>query len=421
MVRRRSRTEGRRPAGRLHRSDSQGPVHADALRRGPTFIERAKLGAELLGAGWGLKSPYTLGHSRGVAELAEGAARDYGLPADECKRLRRAGLVHDLGRLGVSNATGQARRVDSRGIRAGTAASVPDRADPRVVANSRPAGRACRRASRATGRRRGYLRGLAGNALSPASRILAVADENPTRSGHDRIGPRAPRRMRRLTFNPRRTAGDSTAARSIRSCARQASTSPAAEAAGWPHSARNHQTLCDSGAGPRSANRRSTSTSRGVRPAGRLRRPATCWPAARRTESTAPPSNSRRPPRIEGEPPHPARSTRADAVVPTGSGMRRPPRECDWQATARYRPARADNPSRPVARGVPTASAPSGARVGDDARIRSVRYGCSRTRSNSAGVNAPGLSHIAFDTPRRPRSCTKPARRSRLHSLVGSP
>jgi HD-GYP domain-containing protein (c-di-GMP phosphodiesterase class II) len=51
-----------------------------------------------------LKSPYTLGHSRGVAELAEGAARDYGLPADECKRLRRAGLVHDLGRLGVSNA-----------------------------------------------------------------------------------------------------------------------------------------------------------------------------------------------------------------------------------------------------------------------------------------------------------------------------
>ena len=51
-----------------------------------------------------LKSPYTLGHSRGVAELAEAAARNYGLSAEECNRLRRAGLVHDLGRLGVSNA-----------------------------------------------------------------------------------------------------------------------------------------------------------------------------------------------------------------------------------------------------------------------------------------------------------------------------
>ena len=51
-----------------------------------------------------LKSPYTLGHSRGVAKLAVAAAREYGLPADECKRIRRAGLVHDLGRLGVSNA-----------------------------------------------------------------------------------------------------------------------------------------------------------------------------------------------------------------------------------------------------------------------------------------------------------------------------
>ena len=51
-----------------------------------------------------LKSPYTLGHARAVAELAGATAEQLGLPEDEVRSLRRAGLVHDLGRLGVSNA-----------------------------------------------------------------------------------------------------------------------------------------------------------------------------------------------------------------------------------------------------------------------------------------------------------------------------
>jgi HD-GYP domain-containing protein (c-di-GMP phosphodiesterase class II) len=51
-----------------------------------------------------LKSPYTLGHARAVAELAAGTAAQLGLAEDETLVLRRAGLVHDLGRLGVSNA-----------------------------------------------------------------------------------------------------------------------------------------------------------------------------------------------------------------------------------------------------------------------------------------------------------------------------
>ncbi len=50
------------------------------------------------------KSPYTLGHSRGVARLAAGAAGLLGLPPDGVAHVRRAALVHDLGRLGVSNA-----------------------------------------------------------------------------------------------------------------------------------------------------------------------------------------------------------------------------------------------------------------------------------------------------------------------------
>jgi len=51
-----------------------------------------------------LKSPYTLGHARAVAQLAGTAGRQLGLGAGEVAMLHRAGLVHDLGRLGVSNA-----------------------------------------------------------------------------------------------------------------------------------------------------------------------------------------------------------------------------------------------------------------------------------------------------------------------------
>lgn len=50
-----------------------------------------------------LKCPFTLGHSRAVAELAGNAGKCAGLPADEIDILRRAGYVHDLGRIGVSN------------------------------------------------------------------------------------------------------------------------------------------------------------------------------------------------------------------------------------------------------------------------------------------------------------------------------
>jgi hypothetical protein len=52
----------------------------------------------------GLKSPYTLGHSHAVADLAATAGSRLGLSAGEVRLLYRAGLVHDFGRLGVSSA-----------------------------------------------------------------------------------------------------------------------------------------------------------------------------------------------------------------------------------------------------------------------------------------------------------------------------
>ena len=50
-----------------------------------------------------LKSPWLRGHSRRVAALADEAGRHAGLHDAACAGLRRAGLVHDLGRVAVEN------------------------------------------------------------------------------------------------------------------------------------------------------------------------------------------------------------------------------------------------------------------------------------------------------------------------------
>ena len=48
-----------------------------------------------------LKTPFTTGHSRALAELASAAGKAHGLPANSTAQLRLAALVHDLGQAGV--------------------------------------------------------------------------------------------------------------------------------------------------------------------------------------------------------------------------------------------------------------------------------------------------------------------------------
>jgi HD-GYP domain-containing protein (c-di-GMP phosphodiesterase class II) len=102
-----------------------------------------------------VKSPYLLGHSSGVARLAEEAATRLGLGDDQSAAVRRSGLLHDLGRVGVSNLVwDKVRPADRLRVGAGPPARLLHRADPRPVT---PAGalRADRRdAPRARGRQR---------------------------------------------------------------------------------------------------------------------------------------------------------------------------------------------------------------------------------------------------------------------------
>jgi HD-GYP domain-containing protein (c-di-GMP phosphodiesterase class II) len=56
-----------------------------------------------------LKSPYTLGHGRALADLAGRAAERLGMSTDEQRTITRAGLTQGFGRLGVSNSIWEKR------------------------------------------------------------------------------------------------------------------------------------------------------------------------------------------------------------------------------------------------------------------------------------------------------------------------
>lgn len=48
-----------------------------------------------------MRDPYTAGHQRQVARLAEAIAVEMGLSADQCHMIRRAGQVHDIGKMAI--------------------------------------------------------------------------------------------------------------------------------------------------------------------------------------------------------------------------------------------------------------------------------------------------------------------------------
>jgi putative nucleotidyltransferase with HDIG domain len=49
------------------------------------------------------KSPWTFQHSRGVAATSVAIAEVMGYPDEQVREIRRAALLHDIGKLGVSS------------------------------------------------------------------------------------------------------------------------------------------------------------------------------------------------------------------------------------------------------------------------------------------------------------------------------
>ncbi len=130
----------------------------------------------VFGAVADMKSPYLTGHSRGVSHLASEAARCGGLPDADVVALRRAGLVHDIGRVAVSSVV-----WNKKGPLSGAEwelVSLHPHHTGRILARTPElagiTALAAAHHERIDGS--GYPRSLSGPQLSPAASLLAAAD-----------------------------------------------------------------------------------------------------------------------------------------------------------------------------------------------------------------------------------------------------
>jgi len=124
-----------------------------------------------------MRMPFTFGHSRAVAALADAAGKHMGLPASDVRDLRWSGYTHDIGELAVPVATWMksrpltARETDAARLHPyhGERALVALGEDGKVVAQLVQSHHEHLDGS-------GYYRNTRGTDLSPAARILAAAE-----------------------------------------------------------------------------------------------------------------------------------------------------------------------------------------------------------------------------------------------------
>jgi putative nucleotidyltransferase with HDIG domain len=144
----------------------------------PRVVPRARLDAvaETFGDMVDLKTPFTLGHSAGVAELAAGGAARLGLGAQDTELVRRAALFHDLGRVAVPNAVWE--RPGALTASQWEQVRLHAYQGERILARSatlEPLGQvAGRHHERQDGS--GYHRSAAGGEIPVEARLLAAAD-----------------------------------------------------------------------------------------------------------------------------------------------------------------------------------------------------------------------------------------------------
>jgi HD-GYP domain-containing protein (c-di-GMP phosphodiesterase class II) len=123
-----------------------------------------------------IKSPFFVGHSRRVAEIAHGAARRLHLSDAEATDIRRAALLHDIGRASVPNSILDKPRALTPGERERVRmhAYYTERVLERAPAFASCATVAGAHHERLDGS--GYPRGSGSADLAIGARILAVAD-----------------------------------------------------------------------------------------------------------------------------------------------------------------------------------------------------------------------------------------------------
>ncbi len=123
-----------------------------------------------------VKSPFTLGHSRGVALLAAAAAAAVGLPAGDVALVRRAALVHDVGAIGVPAGIldKAARLTEAERERIRTHPYLTARTFSKPTALADIGQLAAMHHERMDGS--GYPSGVTGESLPMTARVIAAAD-----------------------------------------------------------------------------------------------------------------------------------------------------------------------------------------------------------------------------------------------------
>jgi putative nucleotidyltransferase with HDIG domain len=122
------------------------------------------------------KSPFTHGHSERVTLFADLVAEEMGFPAEKRRWLKRAALLHDIGKLGVSNTIldKPAKLNDDEFAQMRMHAVHSETILSRITAFQDLAPIAAAHHERLDGK--GYPKGLADNQIAMETRILTVAD-----------------------------------------------------------------------------------------------------------------------------------------------------------------------------------------------------------------------------------------------------
>ena len=138
--------------------------------------EELDLALEAIGEFAELKSPWIMGHVHAVRDLVTEAATSFGLPNADLVALRRAACVYDLGRLGVPNTVwdkpGPLTRSKLERVR--THPYLSERMLAFAPSLVGLGGIAVQHHERLDGS--GYPRGLSGDQIGTAARLLAAAD-----------------------------------------------------------------------------------------------------------------------------------------------------------------------------------------------------------------------------------------------------
>lgn len=148
------------------------PLDETAVADGPMLDRIAGGFAKVIDA----KSPWTFKHSDGVARIASGIAQTMGLDPITVRIVHRAGLMHDIGKLGVPNTIlDKPGKLDDEELkRMRQHAAFTQAILSKIAGFSDLAELAASHHERLDGK--GYHRGIDGSRMPTPARILAVAD-----------------------------------------------------------------------------------------------------------------------------------------------------------------------------------------------------------------------------------------------------